>query len=281
MKQPAPVLSNDLGALFQESKRCIARYDFAGATEVLRRAHKLQPANDKILVDLGAACAKSYDFAAAQKWFDQALRVSTTPAPALTAIGHAWLEVRNFEAAQAAFERLLQQPQVPLVAFLRLSDIYLRRRRLEDAAQMTDRALRLYGPEDGVLLARGNVHRQMGQLDLADKAFHILTARPNGDPHARAFAWYELASLHDHNREYDKAMSALLEAKALMRQGAAHPLKILRQKQAHLKEMQQGASDQSRPALAQSRSDRLAARPQARPALRPCPLGNHLAGVCD
>ena len=122
MKRAAPVLSNDLGALFLESKKCIARYDFAGATEVLRRAHKLQPANDKILVDLGSACAKAYDFAAAQRWFDEALRVSTTPGPALTAIGHAWLEVRNYEAAQACFERLLQQPQVPVMTFLRLSD---------------------------------------------------------------------------------------------------------------------------------------------------------------
>jgi tetratricopeptide (TPR) repeat protein len=244
MKHAAPVLSNDLGSLYVESKKCIARYDFAGATEVLRRAHRLQPANDKILVDLGSACAKAYDFAAAQRWFDEALRVSTTPGPALLAIGHAWLEVRNYEAAQACFERLLQQPQVPVLTFLRLSEIYIRRRRLEDAAEMTDRALRLYGPEDGVMLARGNVHRQMGQLDLADKAFQILTGRLNGDPQVRAFAWYELASLHDHKGEYDKAMTALLEAKSLMRHSAIQPLKILREKQAHLKQMQQSASEQ-------------------------------------
>ena len=236
---------NDLGGLFAHYKSCVARYDFEGAVEALQRAHKLDPANDKILVDLGSACAKAYDFAAAQRWFDEAVRVSTTPVPAITAVGHAWLEVRNFEAAQACFERLVQDNQAPLVALIRLSEIYTRRRRLEDAAQIADRALRLYGPEDGVLLARGNVHRQMGQLDLAEKVFHILIARPNADPSVRAVAGYELAALHDHMGNYDKAMTALLEAKALVRRGAAQPLKIMRQKQAHMKQMQQGASEQA------------------------------------
>jgi tetratricopeptide (TPR) repeat protein len=244
MNRHAPDLSNNLEALFIESKKCIARYDFDGAVEVLQRAHKLQPANDKILVDLGAACAKAYDFTAAQRWFDEAVRISPTPASALNAIGHAWLEVRNYEAAQACFERLLQQAQAPLLALIRLSEVYIRRRRLEDAAEVTERALRLYGPEDPVLLARGNAHRQMGQLDLAEKLYRVLLARPSGDARVRAFAGYELASLHDHKGEYDKAMTALLDAKALMRQGAAQPLKILQQKQAHLKEMQQSASEQ-------------------------------------
>ena len=245
MNRNAPVLSNNLDALFLESRKCQARYDFAGAIEVLQRARRLEPANDKILVDLGAACAKAYDFAAAQRWFDEAIRVTLTPVPALNAIGHAWLEVRNYEAAQACFERLFKEKQVPVVAFIRLSEIYIRRRRLADADEITGRALHLYGPLDAVLLARGNVHRQLGQFDLAEKLYNVLVSRPAGDPLVRAFGYYELASLHDHKREYDKAMSALLEGKALMRQGAAQPLKILREKQAHLKEMQQSASEQA------------------------------------
>ena len=157
-------------------------------------------------------------------------------------MGHAWLEVRNFEAAQACFERLCQDNQAPAVALIRLSEIYIRRRRLEDAAQIAERALSVYGPEDGVLLARGNVHRQIGQLDLAEKLFHILIARPNADPSVRAVAGYELAGLYDHTGKYDLAMSALLEAKALQRRSSAQPLKIMQQKQKRMKEMQQGAS---------------------------------------
>ncbi len=231
-------------ALFLESQKCIVRYDFARAIEVPQRAHKLARANDRVLLDLGSACVKAYDFSTAKGWFDEALRTSPTPIPALNAMGHAWLEVRNYEAAQAAFERALQEEKVPLIIYVRLSEIYIRHRRLEDAAQITDRALRLDGPEDAILLARGNAHRQMGQFDLAEKLFHVLLARPNGDPRVRAFAGYELASLHDHKGEGDKVMSALLDAKALMRQGEAQPLKILQQKQARLKEMQQSASAQ-------------------------------------
>jgi tetratricopeptide (TPR) repeat protein len=245
MNKNTPRLSNNLGALFVESRNCVTRYDFQGAIDVLQRAHKLEPANDKIMVDLGSACAKAYDFASAQRWFDEAVRVSPTPLPALNAVGHAWLEVRNFEAAQLCFERLLQQNQVPLIALIRLSEIYVRRRRLDDAAQIAERAMHTYGPEDAALLARANVHRHMGQLDLAEKLCHILVARPNADPAVRAFAGYELASLHDHKGEYDRAMSALLEAKALMRRSAAQPLKIMQQKQAHMKQMLHDASPQA------------------------------------
>ncbi len=245
MNRNVPVLSNNLDALFLEVTKCNARYDFAGAIEVLQRARKLDPSNDKILVDLGSACAKAYDFAAAQRWFDEAVRITPTPIPALNAIGHAWLEVRNYEAAQACFERVFKERQVPVITFIRLSEIYIRRRRLAEADQITERALHLYGPEDAVLLARGNVHRQMGQFDLAEKLYHVLVARPGGDPLVRAFGHYELASLHDHKGEYDKAMSALLEAKGLMRQGTAQQLKVLRQKQAHLEEMRRSASEQA------------------------------------
>src|ERR1051325_1173214 len=236
---------SQLNALFAQYQSCVHRYDFQGAVETLQRAHKLDPTSDKILVDLGSACSKAYDFGAAQGWFDEAVKVSTTRAAALNAVGHAWLEVRNFEAAQSCFERVLQEKQVPLASFIRLSEICLRRRRLEEAAQLTERALRLYGPHDSAILARANVHRQLGQFDVAEKLCRILAEKPNADPTVRAFANYELAALFDHTAQYDLAMKALLEAKALLRRSASGPLKILQQKQAHLKQMRQSASEKS------------------------------------
>ena len=236
-------LPNNLAGLFVQHRNCLTRYDFQGAIEALQRAHKLEPANDKILVDLGSAHARAYDFTEARRCFEEAVRMSPTPIPALNAAGHAWLEVRNFEAAQNCFERILTQNQVPLVTFVRLCEIYIRLRRLEDAAHIIERGLRSYGPADAALLARANVHRQMGQYDRAEMLFHMLAAKPNADRSVRAMAGYELASLHDHKGEYDRAMAALLEAKALMRQGAAQALKIMEQKQKHLKQMQESADE--------------------------------------
>ncbi|MDB6124566.1 MAG: Sulfotransferase, partial [Pedosphaera sp.] len=42
-----------LDGLHDEAKKCTYRYDFDGAAQILQRAHKLEPTNDKILVDLG------------------------------------------------------------------------------------------------------------------------------------------------------------------------------------------------------------------------------------
>ena len=99
---PNHIVPNNLSGLYAESKNCINRYDFQGAIEALKRAHKLDPTNDKIIVDLGSACAKAYDYATAQRWFDEALRVSPTPVPVCNAVGHAWLEVRTMRTSRSS-----------------------------------------------------------------------------------------------------------------------------------------------------------------------------------
>jgi tetratricopeptide (TPR) repeat protein len=203
----------------------------------------MEPANERILVDLGSLYARSYDFAEARRWFEEAVRISKSPTAALNAAGHAWLEVRNFEAAQQCFETILAGKDIPLVTFIRLSEIYLRRHRLDDAAQIADRALQVYGPADGAVLARANVHHRLGQFDRAERLCHLLLARAEGDPAVRAFAGYKLAALHDQKGNFDQAMAALLQAKDLMRRGAGPALQIMRQKQARMREMRLGASD--------------------------------------
>ncbi len=68
--QPSPH-PNALARLFAEAGQHLNRGDYAPAIEILERAHRLDPGNCKIVLDLGYANALAYDFAAAERWFEQ------------------------------------------------------------------------------------------------------------------------------------------------------------------------------------------------------------------
>lgn len=233
------VSQTDLDALFAEKQKRVFCYDFDGAVEVLQRAHKVDPTNEKILVDLGGAQAKAYDFPAADRSFEQAIQISKQKIEALNASAHQWLDVRHYDAARNYFEQILRQGPVPILTLMRLAEIYIRMRRLDDAAEMADRALQMFGPHEGTLLIRAKVHRQRGELVDAERALRYVVSKPEHNADARAGAWYELAGVLDQMGNYDRAWAALLEAKALMnqQQGTAQAKKIAQNKQANMKEL--------------------------------------------
>ncbi|EEF59639.1 tetratricopeptide repeat-containing sulfotransferase family protein [Pedosphaera parvula] len=236
------VPQNSLSALHTQTKQCIARYDYPGAIQVLQRAHKLDPDNDRILADLGSAQAKAYDFAAAEQSFEHAVRISRMKPDALLAVGHYWLEVRHYEAAIKYFQQILKESRIPVLTFVRLGEIFIRMRRLDDAVAIAERALRLYSQNESALLLRAKVHREQKQLADAERLLRMVTAKIGDNAEVRAGAWYELAAILDQQGQYDQAMAALLEAKALMRLTAGQAMKILRTKQGHLKQMQENVS---------------------------------------
>ncbi|MDB6024108.1 MAG: Sulfotransferase, partial [Verrucomicrobiales bacterium] len=237
------VSKTDAPALFAEAKNCTLRYDYQGAAEILMRVRKLEPTNDKVLVELGSAYAKAYDFASAHRYFEEGIRISQTKAEAIIAVGHHWLEVRNFEVAKGYFDKLLQERQIPLGAFVRLIELLIRTRRLDDAMHMTQWALEIYKNNDVVWLARGRVHRQLKQYLEAEKLLRTISRKTENDTQVRAGAFYELGALFDEQGRYQEAMSCFVEAKTLMSLTAGPTLKILRSKQKSMRDMCEGVTE--------------------------------------
>jgi tetratricopeptide (TPR) repeat protein len=219
--------------------------DYQKTADILRRAHRLAPTNEKVLLELGFAHAMSYDFAEAERWFETAIRVSSSKTQTLLAVGHQWQKVRHYEVARGCFERILQQKDVPILALLRLAEIYERQRRMNDAVAMAERALHMDGTDAGALLTRATIHRQMKQLEDAEKLLRLIVDNPTH--HAlHTGAWYELGNILDLQGRYDDAMAAFLKAKILspaLAKNAAQAATKLRTKQASLKEMQNTISE--------------------------------------
>ena len=243
----APLPGSGAAALMSEAKACLGRSDGAKAIQLLQRARGLEPNNDRVLVLLGRAFTETYDFAAAQKCFEAAVAIASIKVDPLIAVGHYWMDVRHFEAAKDYFARALEQPHVRIVAYIRLAEMLIRLKRLDEAADVAERALKIDASHEGALLIRAKVHRQQKQLAEAEKLLRIVVGKSDYPSEARAAAGYELGAVLDLQERYEEAMSAFLDAKALLRLTAAPASSILRQKQARMKEAQSAVT----PALVQ------------------------------
>ena len=224
--------------MFAEAGQYLERGDFAPAIEILGRAQRLDPANHRLALDLGYTHALAYDFGEAERWFEKAIQLAPNKTAVLMAIADHWSDVRHFDAASRAFEQVLEQPVVPVGALYGLVKLYARQRHLDKAAEVAARAIHLHGGHEAAMLARAKVCRETGQLDEAEKMLRLVLAKSDCKGEARATAFYELAGVLDQQKRYDEAMAALLDAKALLRTGAAPAAKVLRMKQAGMKDIQ-------------------------------------------
>ena len=224
--------------MIAEAGRHLNQADYSPAIETLERALRLDPANCKILLDLGYANALAYDHSAAGRWFEQALQLAPQRTGMLMAIAERWSDVRQFDTSGKAYEQVLEQANIPVGAFYALAKIYLRQRRLDKAAEVAERAMQLHGAHEAAMLTRAKVYRETGQMEEAEKMLRMVVAKPGCDAQARATALYELGAVLDRQQRFDEAMAALLDAKAILRMTAEPARRILRMKQASMKEAQ-------------------------------------------
>ena len=227
-----------LSRLIAEAGRHLNQADYSSAIELLERAHRLDPGNSRIPLDLGYANACAYDLASAGRWFDKALQLASERTRMLMAIAERWSAVRQFDASGKAYEQVLEQANVPLGALYGLAKIYLRQRRLDKASEIADRAMQLHGTHQAAMLMRGMVYRQTNQLEEAEKMLRLVVDKPGCDDEARATALYELGAVLDRQQRYDEAMKALLDAKAILGKTGEPTRRMFWMKQNAIKEAQ-------------------------------------------
>jgi len=196
-------------------KRC----DFEQCAEIMERASRLDPANSGILLDLGAVYGKTYDYAAAERCFERAIRVAPNKTEALRIAGLRCLNFNSYEMAERFFQRTIEQKDAPPDIFIQLAEIYERRNRFDDANQYVERALRVDGNSGAAMLARARLERQRSRLSDAEQLLRTIPSTAGKD--VLVGKNYELGGILDRQKRYDEAMTAFLEAKALMQADAA------------------------------------------------------------
>src|ERR1700722_6641971 len=231
MKRFAVVSQGTLNRMLQTAQAAWERKDFQKCIETLESAHRLAPSNAGILLQLGNAHGLRYDYAAAERCFEQALRFAPRKTEMLVAVANQCHLFRNMEMAERYLRRALEQPDATPPACIKLAELYERLRRLPEAAQLVERALKLDPGYPAALLVGARLERLAGRLEPAEQLLRSFITKPNPDTWTHAQAWYELGNILDRQKKFDDAMTAFLEAKALMRPQAARHLD--RQKMIH------------------------------------------------
>src|ERR1700733_6259345 len=216
MKRPQLVSPGLLMRRLQEAQAAWTRKDFQAAIEILESAHRLSPSDSKILITLGETNGWRYNYEAAGQWVEKALRFAPRKTEMLVTISERCKNLLNPGLAERYLQQAVKQPDATALACAKLAELYERLRRLPEAAQLVERALTLEPACPAARLVRARLLRVAGQLETAEQELRDLVAKPVPDVWTRAQSFYELGAILDLEEKYDDAMTAFLEAKALL-----------------------------------------------------------------
>ena len=228
--------------LYREADEAWGQQDYQKSISLIEQATRKEPANPILLLDLARAHGKRYDYPAAERCIEKAVQISKDRAHTLGDAGQVCLEFDNFDMAIGCYQRASQKKGVSIRALTSLADIYIRDKRIDEAAELVARAAQIDRKDPRVLFEEGMLKRLRGNALEAESLFRELLAIPAAGTSVRIRAFYELAGIKDNEGKYDEAMTALLEAKALMRPHMGPHAAILQHMQNRAKEMEQTIS---------------------------------------
>jgi len=245
MKRPLLVSKGSLNRMLHTAVESWGRQDYQQYFELMERASRLDPANHRILLDLGLAYGMRYDYATATRCFEKAVRVAPRKAEALGMVGTHCRNLGRYEMARHYFELATKQSDASADTFVKLSELYERFRLTEEAADLVERALQLDSGCVLALLVRARLMRLAGRLEEAEKILRpLLAQRDPGTWSTRIRGWYELGAILDRQARYDDAMAAFMEAKEPLRPHAGQFIAAQESVHRHLKEAASNISEE-------------------------------------
>jgi tetratricopeptide (TPR) repeat protein len=240
MTRPHPNKPNPaIQRLYREAEEAWDRQDYQKGISLFEQASRKEPYNPSILLDLARAHGRRYDFAAAEHCFEKAVQISKDRAHTLGEAGQVCLQFDNIDMAMGYFRRASQKKGVSVGVLVTLADMLGRDKRLDEAAEVVGHAAQIDRKDPRVQLEQALLVRLRGNLPDAESLLQDVLTNPAASASVRTRGLYELASILDATGRYDEAMTALLEAKAVMRPHAGPYVATLQHMQNRAKEMEQ------------------------------------------
>ena len=197
---------------FREAAEAWKRQDYQKTIELLTRACQQQPANAKLLLNLGEAHGRRFDYAAAERCLEEAVTVASNKAETLAEAGRRCQRFAQPGMANRYFLRAAERPEVNPSVLVALAEFEEGYSRVEAALVFLARALDLEPGYPGALLVRARLHRVSGELEEGERLLHSILGKTSGETASKA--WYELGTILDRQGRFDQAMEAFLQAKA-------------------------------------------------------------------
>ena len=226
---------------FQEAAQAWKRKDYQQTIEMLRRAAQQQPANSKLLLNLGEAYGLRYEYEQAERCLEQAVSVAPNKVEVLAEAGRRCRRFRQPGMANRYFRRAAESPDVGAAVLVALAEFEEGHSRLEEALTFLERALHVQPGYPDALLVRARLHRVARELGEGEKLLRSLLGTAVGELAAKA--WYELGTNLDRQGIYDQAMEAFLRAKALIRPATTEYVSQLKRTHADFRTLEESASN--------------------------------------
>lgn len=183
----------------------------------MEQATRKEPSNPSLHFNLARAYGLRYDYSAVKSCIEKALQVSQGSVQMLEEAGRICLAFKNLDMMLGYLERASQKKGASILGLTSLADIFILDDRIDEAAEIVERAAQIDRKDPRVLLREAVLNRKRGQLKEAESVFRDLTTNSAADILVRIRAGYDLAAILDGAGQYDDAMTALLEVKALLR----------------------------------------------------------------
>ena len=240
MSQAQPKKPNKaIERLCGEASQAWGRQDYAKSISLLEQALQLEPSNPSLHLSLARAHGLRYDYSAVERCIEKALQFSQGRVEILEEAARICSPFKHLDLMLGYLERASQKKGASMDALLSLADLYLLDNRIDEAAEVVERAARMDRKDPRVLLKEALLKQQRGQVNEAEPQFRQLMANTAADAWTRVRAAYAVAGILDSAGQYDEAMTALLEGKAVQRTQAAALLAPLQQMQKLNREMAQ------------------------------------------
>jgi tetratricopeptide (TPR) repeat protein len=238
MSQPNSNQPNkEIQRLCQEAQEAWKRQDFQNSLKLLELATHKEPSNPSLHFNLARAHGLRYEFPAVQRCIEKALQVSQGRVEMLEEAVRICSTFKNLDLMLGYLERASEKKGVSIGALTSLADTYVLDDRFDEAAEMVERASQMDRKDPRVLLREAVLKQKRGQITEAESTFRDLVSNTAADSLVRVRAAYYLAGILDGAGQYDEAMTALLEGKAIQRAQAAPFAAPLQRMQNFNKEM--------------------------------------------
>lgn len=210
--------------------------DYKKGFHLLERAVRKNPGNPNLLLNLAHAYVARYEFTTAERLIEKAVKLSPNPVQTLENAGQICLGLEEVEMAFRYFKRATKKGKVTIGTLLNLADMCIRDKRLEEAAEFLAGADQ---QDPRVRFQVADLRRAQGKTSEAETLFRDLLANPLIDDNARVRALYALGGILDAAGQYDAAMAAWQEAKAIYHVRAAPHIADRQIMQSRAAEMEQ------------------------------------------
>ncbi len=225
---------------FQEAAEAWKRQDYQKTIELLTRASEQQPANSKILLNLGEAYGLRFNYQEAERWFEKAVIVASNKVETLAEAGRRCQRFGQPGMANRYFTRAAEIPEVRASVLVALAEFEESKSRPEAALAFLERALNVETGCPRALLVRARLHRAAGELEAGETLLRSMLPRAVSE--TSIAAWYELGTILDRQGNYDQAMEAFLQAKARLHSTSAEHVAELEKLRADIQKVEASVS---------------------------------------